>query len=180
MIAKSKPEDAPPYYQKYIDAVSDTDLIAALENEMQDALALMRNIPEDKGTFAYAEGKWTIKQVISHVIDTERIFNYRALRISRADGTPLSGFDENKYAPNANTENRSLHDIIEEYSAVRKANILFFQSLTDEMLETKGSANSFTMTPKAIGWMIAGHSRHHFNIIRERYLNEGPVNAVGI
>jgi hypothetical protein len=172
MITRPKPEDSPPYYHKYIDAVPEADLISALENEMHDAAELMDSIPAAKENFAYAEGKWTLKQVISHVVDTERIFNYRALRISRFDTTPLSGFDENKYAPRANAENRSLSDLKEEFIAVRRSTILFFRSLTPEMLEAKGSANNYTMTPKAIGWMIPGHSRHHFNIITERYLGQ--------
>jgi hypothetical protein len=171
MITRPKPEDAPAYYQRYINTVTDEDLITALQNEMEEAIAVMNSVPAEKESFAYADGKWTVKQVVSHVIDTERIFNYRALRFSRFDMTPLSGFDENDYAPKANTENRSLNDLKEEYIAVRKSNILFFNSLTQEMLESKGTANKNSMTPKAIGWMIPGHSKHHFQVIRERYLD---------
>ena len=115
-------------------------------------------------------GKWTIKEVLSHVIDTERIFTYRALTIARNDNTPLPGFDENAYIPFSNASGRSLMQLIHEYELVRRSSMALFESFTEEMLDRQGTANNMRLTPRILGWMLAGHDAHHADIVRNRYL----------
>jgi uncharacterized damage-inducible protein DinB len=170
MIARPAPEDAPAYYQRYLSLVKESELLEAMENSLKSSLSLFASIGKEKEDFRYAADKWTVKEVLSHIADCERIFAYRALRFSRRDSTPLPGFDEKDYAPNANAAGRSLAQIIDEYKAVRRASIELFKYLTPEMLDFRGTANGSAITSRSIGWIIAGHNSHHCNILRERYL----------
>jgi len=151
-----------PFFGRYIDRVTDQDIVSAL-------LALLRTFPEAKGGHRYAEGKWSVKEVIQHITDTERIMSYRALRFARKDATALPGFEEDDYAASSNADRRSLADLITEFEVVRTSTILLFESFNDEMLKAQGTANGKAMSVRAIGYMIAGHGLHHGQVLEERY-----------
>jgi uncharacterized damage-inducible protein DinB len=160
-----------PYYGTYIAKVDNTyTLVEELEISVHNFIHFVREIPMDKYDYRYAEGKWTIKEIIQHLIDTERIFVYRALRFSRNDSTELPGFDENDYADNVNANERSINDLLTEMSALRHANIMFFKSLKEEDLKKKGIASNNLVSVRAIGFIIIGHQNHHMQIFKERYL----------
>ena len=154
----------------YIKALDDVHLVEELEISLHDFIKFVQNIPMDKFDYRYAEGKWTIKDIIQHIIDTERIFGYRALRISRNDKTPLPGFDENEYVENTNANNRGLQELLTEFSAVRHSNLLLFKSFSEEQLARMGIASNHPISVRAIGFIIIGHLKHHQRIFKERYL----------
>jgi hypothetical protein len=159
----------PAYFDRYINLAADTELATALEQ----SLAAAENFPLDKwkalGDKVYAEGKWTVKDMIQHIADTERIFAYRALRFARKDSTKLPGFEENDFAAAANANARSLEDLVEELKIVRRSTILLFASFDDAMLQTVGATVSASLSPLAIGFTIIGHQQHHLNVLEERY-----------
>ncbi|NQV78041.1 MAG: DinB family protein [Lutibacter sp.] len=159
-----------PFYKNYILALKNVNLIEALTSSLDEILVTVKNLREEKLQYSYAEGKWTIKEIIQHLIDTERIMSYRALRFSRNDTTELEGFDENWYVDNSNGNERNIHDLLDELTLVRKTSVSLFKSFTDEMLIRIGTANGGNMTVRALGFIIAGHQLHHLNIIKERYL----------
>ena len=154
----------------YIESLDDITLLDELEISLHDFIKFVQNIPMDKFDYRYAENKWTIKDIIQHIIDAERIFGYRALRISRNDKTPLPGFEENEYAQNTNAINRSIQELLTELSAVRHSNLLLFKSLSDEQLTKLGTASNHTISVRAIGFLIIGHQKHHQKVFQERYL----------
>ena len=157
-------------YFPYINVLGEITLIEELEISLHDFIHFVQNIPMDKFDYRYAEGKWTIKEIIQHIIDTERIFAYRALRISRNDKTPLPGFDENEYINNTAANNRGLQDLLTEFSAVRHSNIFLFKSLSVEQLERTGIASNAGVSVRAIGFIMIGHQKHHQKVFEERYL----------
>ena len=154
----------------YIKALDDVHLVEELEISLHDFIKFVQNIPMDKFDYRYEEGKWTIKDIIQHIIDAERIFGYRALRISRNDKTPLPGFDENEYVENTNANNRGLQELLTEFSAVRHSNLLLFKSFSEEQLARMGIASNHPISVRAIGFMMIGHQKHHQNVFQERYL----------
>ena len=158
------------YFFPYISVLGDVTLIEELEISLHEFIRFVQNIPMDKFDFRYAEGKWTIKEIIQHVIDTERIFAYRALRISRNDQTPLPGFDENAYVNNTQANDRNLQDLLTELSAVRHSNIFLFKSFSREQLERTGIASNAGISVRAIGFIMIGHQKHHQKVFEERYL----------
>lgn len=158
------------YFEHYINLVPESDILSALKNNHQSILAFIKSIPNEKLEFRYAENKWTIKQVLNHIIDTERIFSYRALRFSRGDHQLLPGFNENLFAANANLTNTDLNLLLEEFDAVRKSTILQFSQLSDKELLLKGNTSSGENNVLSIGYVIVGHAQHHVNVIKERYL----------
>lgn len=158
------------FYAGYIAKVPDGDLLQTLERQEEDTMALLAAVPETKGGFAYAPGKWTLKDVIGHVADAERVFSYRALRIARGDQTPLPGFDEKAWVPNAGCAARTLADLLGELRVVRAGTLALFRHLPAEATTRRGTANSIEISVRALAWIIAGHERHHLGIIRERYL----------
>ncbi len=161
----------PPYTIAYIDKVpDDSDITGVLESNMQTILDLVRSLPDEKLEYRYAPGKWSIKEVLVHITDTERIFAYRALRIARNDTTPLPGYDENAYIANADTNARSIDNILTEYEHVRKASIAMTESFTADATQRTGTSNNHTVSVSAVLYMIAGHELHHLQILRERYL----------
>lgn len=164
------PGELPSYLRAYIAKAEGPDLISALEGGAARALALFKVIPPERQEYRYAPGKWSIKEVIQHVNDSERIFAYRALRFARKDTTPLPGFEENDYAPASDADRRSLRSLCDEHEAVRRSSILLFQSFAPEMLMRRGQAAGNSVSVEALGWIIAGHAMHHWSIIRERYL----------
>lgn len=158
-----------PFYGNYIKTVSD-DVIADLKRQLTDMPVYFRNIPLDKADFAYAAGKWTIKEVIGHIIDTERIMAYRALRIARADSTPLPGFEENDYARNARYHERNMTSLADEFTALRTANMFLFESFNEEELKRMGLSSGKMISVRALLFIVAGHLNHHKRILEERYL----------
>lgn len=164
-------QTVPAYFQKYVELVKDLDLIDALRYAEEQVQEVLSKIPEDKGTYRYAEGKWTIKEVLNHIMDVERVFAYRALRFSRNDQTPLPPFEENDYAPQANAHERSVADLKEEMRRLRETTIDLFRSFTPEMLRREGTASNKKISVLNLGYITAGHDLHHVNILRERYLN---------
>ncbi len=159
-----------PFYRRYILALGEVDLFEILNASYEELLITVKDLPEEKLTFRYDEGKWTIKELLQHLIDTERIMSYRALRFSRNDATELQGFDENWYVENSNGNERNFNDLMEEFTCTRRASISLFKSFTDEMLTLSGIANGSDMTVRALGFVIAGHQMHHLKVIKERYL----------
>ena len=160
----------PVYFQKYVSQVPEEDLLTAFQNQLPIIKEFLSKINEEKSAYAYAEGKWTLKEVLQHIIDTERIFNYRALCISRKETTSLPGFDENDYAANSNGNSRKWQDMVEELLTVRKGTEIMFKSFTDEMLETSGLSNNNPATVNSIGFTTLGHFYHHKKVMEERYL----------
>lgn len=162
--------DFPIYYASYISQVNASSLQEAVTIYSKKLLDFFLSIPEEKAEFRYATGKWTIKELLQHLVDTERIMCYRVLRISRKDKTPLSSFDENSFATHSLANQRSLVDIKAEFMAVRKSTDLFIASLTDEQLAESGTASNLPITANALGFIIFGHMLHHKQVLLEKYL----------
>jgi hypothetical protein len=158
------------YYGKYIALVREADAISALRRELDDDLPLLRGLTEAQGAIRYAPGKWSVKQVLAHVVDGERVFAYRALRFARADETPVPGFDENVYAKLAGADERPLRGIVDEFEHLRYADIAMFEGLPEAAWLRRGSANGSPISVRALAYIIAGHCRHHAALLRERYL----------
>lgn len=154
----------------YINAAGEGNLYEDLEISLHDFIRFVQDIPMDKFDYRYAEGKWTIKEIIQHVIDTERIFSYRALRISRNDITALPGFDENDYALNTNANDRHLQSLLTELSIVRQSTLALFKSFSEEQIKRIGIASNNEISVRAIGFIIIGHQKHHQKVFKERYL----------
>jgi uncharacterized damage-inducible protein DinB len=159
-----------PFYASYIKALGKVELFEVLATSSEELITSLQNLSEEKLVFRYEEGKWTIKELIQHIIDAERVLSYRALRFSRNDATDLPGFDEDWYVANSNGNDRNLSDLLNEFSHLRNATIALFKSFTSEMFLMTGSANNSDMSVRALGFIIAGHQIHHLNIIKERYL----------
>lgn len=170
MIPRPDASEYLSYYGRYIDQVPEGDLLQTLRDQLDQTLSLVRGVDEARGGHRYAPGKWSIRDVLAHVIDAERIFAYRALRIARGDRTPLASFDENAYAQAANADARTLADLAQELEHVRRGNLLFLASLSDEALARRGTASDAEVSVRALAWIIAGHERHHATLLRERYL----------
>jgi uncharacterized damage-inducible protein DinB len=159
-----------PSYAAYIKLLEDVNLIEELEISLHEFIKFVQNIPMDKFDYRYAEGKWTIKEIIQHLIDTERIFSYRAMRISRNDKTPLPSFEENDYVDNTNANERNLQVLLTEMALVRQSTIALFKSFSDEQLTRMGVASNNPVSVRAIGFSTIGHQKHHQKIFQERYL----------
>ena len=158
------------FYANYISLVEETDVIAALKNQIAELQDIFAEISDEKSDFRYAEGKWSIRELLGHVIDGERVFSYRALRISRGDQTPLAGFEENNYVAGSNFSNCCFTDLVEEFSLLRGANVLLFKNLTEEQWLCRGTASDAAVSVRALAFIMVGHVSHHANILRERYL----------
>ena len=157
------------FYADYIAGVPDGDLLQRLEAQGREMAALLGAVPESRGGFAYASGKWTLKEMLLHQIDTERIFAYRALRFARADGQDLRGFEQDDYVAHSGANARSIASLLAEYGATRAASLSLFESFTEEQLDRRGTANGGPATVRALLYILPGHERHHLNIICERY-----------
>ena len=159
-----------PYYDKYIALVPERDIVPVLESQPTELQDIFTAMPEEKGLYAYADGKWTIKQVLGHLIDGERMFAYRVFRISRGDKTPIEGFEQDGYIENAHSNDRSFPELLEEFNLLRRANVLFFKNLTDEDWTRIGTANNIEISVRALAFIMAGHIRHHIDVLKTRYL----------
>ena len=164
-------EKVPEFYKGYVELVSDMDLLDALRHAAKLVQQTVPYIAEDQGEYRYAEGKWSVKEVLNHMMDAERVFAYRALRFSRNDQTALHPFEENDYAPEANAHARSIQQLAREMKRLRETTVDLYTSLSPEMLEREGTASGKKLSVKNLGYIIAGHDIHHLNILRERYLN---------
>jgi hypothetical protein len=170
-MPRPKIEEYGTFFQRYIDYPVGADARQILEQSLDPLKQFLDTIPAEKADYAYAPGKWTIKQLLQHMTDTERVFAYRAMSISRGETQPLPGFDENLFADNATAENRSLDDLAEELLLVRQTSIILYRHMTDEGLFRFGTASNHPVTPNAIAFIIVGHVLHHQKIINERYLS---------
>jgi uncharacterized damage-inducible protein DinB len=159
-----------PFYKTYIDVLGDAELSDMLQRQSGNFPEFIKSISDDKWNHSYAPEKWTVAQVLQHIIDSERVFQHRAFRFSRDDKSPLPGFDQDSYAEKSKADRRSKESIIEEYRIVRKSTISLFANLDRNDLEKTGTASSMEWSVAALGFVICGHQKHHRNIVRERYL----------
>ncbi|WP_264521045.1 DinB family protein [Flavobacterium sp. N1994] len=170
-VAQVQPNEYASYYANYVNQVSDEySLTEELEISVHRLVKFVQNIPLDKFDYRYAEGKWTIKDIILHLIDAERIFAYRALRFARNDKTALASFDENMYVEEAHANQRSIQDLLSELLVVRQATLALFKSFNEEQLLRIGTASNNPMSVRALGFVIIGHQNHHQRVFEERYL----------
>ncbi|UZO79514.1 DinB family protein [Aquimarina sp. ERC-38] len=163
-------EECPSFYQNYIDKCSEIDIIKGLIQGKVNFQNLMESIPVSKWTYAYAQDKWTIAEVVQHIIDTERIFCYRSLRFAREDQTPIPGFEQDDYVTYSYANEMTKEDLIESFTAVRQSSIVLFKSFTDKSLLNTGIANHHPISVRAMGYIISGHLKHHAQIIENRYI----------
>jgi len=169
-ISRPDADEFAPYYLTYIDQVTEADALPVLERQRQSTARFLEGIPESRAGYRYAEGKWTLREVVGHLSDAERIFAYRMLRFARGDETPLPGFDENAYVPGGGFERRSLADVAAEFAAIRDASIALVRSLDESTQRRRGLANGKPMSVRALAWVIAGHEAHHVRVLKEKYL----------
>lgn len=167
---KPSPTSNAVYFQQYINQVPEDDLQIALSNQWPVITSFLADISEEKSCYAYAPGKWTIKELLQHITDTERIFAYRALCFARKETTDLPGFEENDYAANSNANNQSWQNLVDEFLAVRKSTELLFKSFSEETLQLSGKANNNVLNVAGIGFITVGHFYHHKKVVEERYL----------
>lgn len=170
MISLPQPDEYAPFYAGYVVKASEGDVLQTLTRLKDSTYLFFTGIPTEKENYAYTEGKWTVKQLLNHMIDAERIFAYRILCFLRGDETALPGFDENVYVENTDLSSRSLHDLAAEFKAVREANLFLFSSVTPEQSLFKGIASGKPVSVRALLYITAGHELHHIDILRERYL----------
>src|ERR1700756_3972782 len=169
IIARPEPSEHSPYHEGYISLVPGNDIISTLESQRRQTLILLSGRDESEVAFRYAPGKWSVKEVLGHVCDTERIFAYRALRIARGDRTPLAGFEQDDYIRNGPFAQRPLAEIIEDYIAVRRATITLLRNRAEPAWTRRGVANKNEVTVRAIAYTMAGHELHHRRILEEKY-----------
>lgn len=168
--SKLKPSEFDPYFNTYIKLVDEIDIVKALKRSEKTVLKILKNLPKEKHEYCYAEGKWTMKELLLHLIDTERIFVNRALRFARKDEIALPSFAHNDYVENSHANNRKFKNLIKEYKAQRKSSILFFKNLNKESLKLQGIASEKPISVRALGYIIAGHDLHHCSVIQEKYM----------
>lgn len=166
---RPQPEEYAPFYAGYIATVDD-DVLTVLQKQSEEIPRFLRTIPAEKEDYAYAIGKWTLKEVLGHIIDTERIMAYRLLRFSRKDSQPVPGFDENNYIKNSSYSSRNFSDLVGELDLLRRSNLFLFSDLKDQDLALTGEANGQKISVRALLFVIAGHLNHHVRLIKERYL----------
>jgi hypothetical protein len=168
-MSKEWLENVPAYFDGYLKLVGEDNMIEAMINSKAEFVAWSQDISEDKGTFAYQEGKWTVNELLQHVIDTERIFQYRSLSIARGEMNELPGFDHNSYVKNSKANARKLSDVISEFDRLRDSSIALYGSMDETNVKYKGMANGFVVQPVLYGFLISGHLRHHLNVLKSRY-----------
>jgi uncharacterized damage-inducible protein DinB len=169
-MRRPQPGEYDPYYDRYLAGVPDGDVFQLLERGIEKLAILLEELTEEQAEYRYAAGKWSIKEVVVHLIDVERVFTYRALRFSRNDATPLPGFEQDDFVREADAAGRTLRDLLQEYRAVRAATLPLIRGMSEAMLERRGVANRSEMTVRAVPWILVGHERHHVEILKQRYL----------
>jgi hypothetical protein len=168
-MARPNETEYAPYYQSYVAQVTEDDILPAMRSQIDALDVLLDRVAPERETFAYAEGKWTIRQIIGHLIDGERVFGYRALCIARGETQDLPGFDENAYMPNAPYADVELEDLLSEFRLVRLSNVAMFRTLDESAWSRQGIANGAPVTVRALAYVMVGHVRHHMGVLRERY-----------
>jgi hypothetical protein len=170
-VAKARPESSEhaAYFERYTKLVPEGDIVSTLANQLDETLELLRGIDEQRASYRYAPDKWSIKQLLGHLIDTERVFAYRALRFARNDSNRLTGFDQDQFVNGADFDSRNFSDLVDEFQHVRKATIHLLKPLSDEEWLRRGVANEDEITVRALAHVMAGHVRHHTEILRTRY-----------
>jgi hypothetical protein len=158
------------FYETYVSLVPEAEIFPAMENQIAEVQNVFAEIAEEKGGYAYAEGKWTIKELAGHLIDAEKIFAYRALRIARADQTPIEGFEQDGYIETAKFNDQKLADLVEDFKLLRQVNVRFFKNLPAEAWPRTGTASNAEISVRALAFIIVGHVRHHLNVLKTRYL----------
>jgi hypothetical protein len=174
-LCRPLPGEFAPYHDTYISLVAGNDIVTSLDEQRRQTLLLLSGRPESDGDLRYAPGKWTLKEVLGHLNDTERIMSYRALRIARGDATPLPGFEQDDYVRDGPFAGNSLPDLIEDYIAVRRATLTLFRNLEEKDWTRHGTVNGNNLTVRALAYIIAGHELHHRRLIEEKYLNRSQV-----
>jgi hypothetical protein len=167
---RPEPDEFAPFYAGYVARVPDGDIVETLASQITDTAKLLRSLPESMGDHRYGPDKWSIREVIGHMADGERIFAYRALRFARGDETPLPGFDENIYVANADFGTRTIDDLMSEFEHLRQATVHMLRGLDEAAMSRRGSANDREISVRALAFIMAGHERHHLEIPRTRYL----------
>jgi uncharacterized damage-inducible protein DinB len=168
-VGHPDPAEYAPFYASYVGNVTEDDVVAALEAQARATAELLARVDEEKAAHRYAPEKWSVKQIVGHVTDGERVFAYRALAIARGDQNSLPGFDENDYMRNVDFDRRSLRELAEEYAAARAATLAMFRGFSDEAWQRRGTANNAGVTVRALAHIVLGHERHHLKVLRERY-----------
>lgn len=169
MISRPDPDEYAPYFGRYIAEAGSADPLSTLREQLTSTAAVFAAVDESRAGYRYEPGKWSIREMLGHLTDSERIFSYRALRLARADATPLPSFDENDFMKFAEFDSRPLTSLLEEWRAVRRATVALFENLGDDALRRRGTVSGGPMSARALAWIIAGHERHHLRILRERY-----------
>jgi hypothetical protein len=169
-MTRPNPSEYHEYYRRYVDQVPDGDVLTLLEGQVHETSRLLAGAPSALGNFRYGPDKWSVKEVVGHVIDTERVFAYRALTFARGDGGPLPGFEQDDFVPNSGAERRSLADLVEELRLLRSANVLMFRGFPNDAWARTGIASGYSFTVRTFPYLIAGHERHHRAVLVERYL----------
>ena len=167
---RPEPDEFAQFYAGYVARVGDGDIVQCLDRQIAETLILLASVSEERAGYRYAPGKWSIRQIVGHLCDGERVFVYRAMRFARADQTPLPGFDENHFVANASFDRRTLASLAQEYAAVRRGTVAFFDSLVPEEWLRRGVASDNPFSVRALAWIAAGHELHHREILRTRYL----------
>ncbi len=170
MATHLKPEEYNSYYATYINLVEEQDIVISLKQGFDETFAFLNSIPEERWVFSYAEGKWNIKEIVQHLLDTERVFTYRALSFSRKETQALPGYDQDEYLEQSNANSRTKESLIEEYKSIRNATITLYKSFNSDMLMRIGTASGSPLSVRAAGYITAGHEKHHCKIIQEKYL----------
>jgi hypothetical protein len=170
MTERPLKDEYPAFFETYISQVPEEDILEVLARQGADVAAVFDRVPAGAGHYRYAEGKWSLVQLLNHIVDTERIMAYRALCFARGEQQSLPSFDENIYAAGADVSARTIADLLEELRLVRASNLHLFRHLTDADWRKQGLANNWPITVRSLAWVIAGHLRHHLKIVRERYL----------
>ena len=170
LSARPEAGEVPEYYRRYVGLVPDGDILERLRSQLEETTSMLDGLSEEQAGHRYAPGKWSIREVIGHVADTERVFAYRLLRFARGDSTALAGFDETQYTPAGRFDDRALPDLLDELRTVRAGTVALIGGLPDGALARGGTASGVDLTGRAIVWIIAGHELHHRGLLRERYL----------
>ncbi|PYS86888.1 MAG: hypothetical protein DMF62_14295 [Acidobacteria bacterium] len=157
------------YYERYVSRVADEDIIPVLESQPAELRSMFSNVGDDRGNYKYADDKWTLKEVLSHLIDGERMFAYRVLRISRGDETPIEGFEQDGYIENSNANNRPFAELLEEFDLQRRSNVLLIKNLSEEATKRLGMASGLEVSVRGLIYIMGGHVRHHFAILKDLY-----------
>lgn len=169
LARRPAPEALAPYYRAYVERVPDGSVLDTLRRQIGETAALLRGFGPDRGDHAYAPGKWTVKEVAAHLIDTERIFGVRALRLGRGDATPLPGYDQDAYVAAFDLSGRTVDELAGEFERLRASTLDVFRSLPAPTLDHVGTVNGGPMSARAVAWVLAGHERHHAEVLSQRY-----------